>query len=411
MADKDFISKVFRRATEEFDIEFNPNAWARMEQKLDRARRRRVLFYWMRWGIGVVVVLLLAGLLWQNLVSKEAVPPVTKPDIPIVEAPGLPEEPCMEQDAIANQLPVRKDKPEEPAPIAIQKALSENRALDVPLLTHGKNAFTKTAKQVGIIEVAPAIVDAQPKIPEEAQRSIRDSPTENIAGIALSELEFQKPEQSIRPVNQTIVERSAFVPTDRLTQNRWTLGLCFAPEAVSVGFNEPSRNGLSFGILTEYRFARRFSLSAQGVYAKKSYVAGKGAFHRPGGWLYDLEPTETSGNCKMLEATLALRSELLQWQSWKLVAHTGISTWWMLREGYHYEYESYYPGLIYNWQSNKALTEWLAMAQVGIGAEIKLSQKLSAQADFYLQIPLQEVGRGNVQLYSQGLSLSLRRGF
>ena len=49
MADKDFISKVFQQATEEFDMEFNPDAWARMEQKLDRARRRRVLFYWM-WG-------------------------------------------------------------------------------------------------------------------------------------------------------------------------------------------------------------------------------------------------------------------------------------------------------------------------------------------------------------------------
>lgn len=411
MADKDFISKVFQRATEEFDIEFNPNAWARMEQKLDRARRRRVLFFWMRWGIGVVVALLLAGLLWQNLVSKEIAPPVTKPEMPVVEAPGLPEEPCIEQEAIANQMPVVKNKLEEPALVAVQKALSENKTSDAALLTHSKNAFTKAAKQVDIPEETSAIANAQPEIPAETKRSIANASTENIAGIVLSELESQKPEEIIRPVNQAIPEPSDPMLTDRTRQSPWTLGLSFAPEAVSVGFNEPPRSGLSFGILAEYRFARRFSLSAQGVYAKKSYLAGKGAFHRPGGWLYDLEPTETSGNCNMLEATLALRSELLQRQSWKLVAHTGVSTWWMLREGYHYEYEYHYPGLIYNWQSNKALTEWLAMAQVGIGTEIKLSRKLSAQADFYLQIPLQGVGRGSVQLYSQGLSLSLRRGF
>ena len=217
MADKDFISKVFQQATEEFDMEFNPDAWARMEQKLDRARSRRVLFYWM-WGIGVVVVLLLAGLLWQNQVSKEAVPPVTKPDIPIAEVPGLLEEPCIEQEIIANQMPVVKNKSEEPTPVAVQKALSENRTSDATSFNHRKNAFTKAAKQAE----TPAIVDFQLKIPEETKLSIIDSPMENIAGIDLSKLESQKLEETIRPVNQVVPEVTLCLPIgSRKTVGRW----------------------------------------------------------------------------------------------------------------------------------------------------------------------------------------------
>lgn len=421
MADKDFIARVFQRATEEFDIEFNPVAWERMEKKLDRARRRRVLFYWLRWGGLAVVGVVLLWLLWQTFVSKEAKPQVAKPSLPIVEAPKRLEDPCVEPEVTAPQMPAVQDKVEETRQAFVEKTLPGNippnagqsdsrkkNDVNKEEITNFNNSNIALQKNSSSEEIAG--IDLQNKTTKETESGIIDFSTENIPGIALNVLKSKKTDESIR-IKPIDFDSSDITPVRRVQQNRWVLGLSIAPETASVGFNNQSQLGYSLGILTEYRFARRFSLSAQGVYAQKRYVAGKGAFNRPGGWLYGLEPIETSGNCNMLEATLSLRTELWQRQHWNLVATTGVSTWWMLREGYDYEYEEHYPGLIYYWESDQTLTHWLAMAQLGIGAEIKLSQKLSAQADFYLQVPLQGVGRGQVQLYSQGVAISLRRRF
>lgn len=113
----------------------------------------------------------------------------------------------------------------------------------------------------------------------------------------------------------------------------------------------------------------------------------------------------------MIEATLSLRTELLQRKHWNLVAAAGTSTWWMQREDYYYKYARHDPSFIYKWESKEPLTHWLAIAQVSIGAEIKLTQRMSVQADIYSQLPLQGVGHGKLQLYSNGLSFALRRRF
>jgi hypothetical protein len=187
--------------------------------------------------------------------------------------------------------------------------------------------------------------------------------------------------------------------------------LLAAPEKVSVGFNDITRNGFSYGLLIEYRFANRFSINAQGLYAKKNYVAGSGEYIRKYGWPNDIAPIQTIGNCEMIEATLGLRTELLQRQRWNLVANTGVSTWWMLKEDYKYKYAEHNTVNIYKWKSKEPITHWFGVAQLSIGAEVKLSQQMSVQADLYTQVPLQGLGHGQLKLYSNGLSFSLRRRF
>lgn len=417
MADKDFIEDIFQRATEAFDIEFNPVAWGRMQKKLSRARRRRKVFFWLWWSSLAMLILLAIWLFWQPL-SHQPSKPKIKPDIPVAEAPVKSEEPC----------------PEIPEPttsdIALNDAAKENAANSTPqkLLQQANQnnhlTFLKAKQSTRIQKnnVASPFED-------EAQNSVATSDSIDaekpavrsalspinasaIAGIDLQMLKSEINNKRQIHVNQTLKEEQATTPASEYPLRRWTLGILAAPEAASVGFNGKPDWGYSFGILTEYRFARRFSLSAQGLYASKRYTAGKGAFQPPkGAWYHNVAPIETVGSCNMLEATLSLRTELLQKQHWNLIANTGISTWWMLREGYEYHYEKYYPGLPYKWESQKILTQWLAIGQVGIGAERQVSSEMSIEADIYLQVPLQGIGSGKVQLYSQGISVALRRRF
>ncbi|MBK7871585.1 MAG: hypothetical protein IPJ74_13395 [Saprospiraceae bacterium] len=367
MADKDFIEDIFQRATEEFDLEFNPEAWERMEKKLDQKRRKRLIILWFSRAGFALLSLFIIGFLWYKITAPSTKPQPKQSEIPIVVAPNTTEELCPDDEVIDQELSPTFQK-------------SKNRE-QVIAKDNNKSVYNNS----------DLIISPSSKLHKQPQNQQVDN------NIAL--------EEKISKTNTQF----HVIRTKRLQQHPWTLGLFGAPESASVGFNDPSRKGYSFGFLIEYQFAKRFSVNAQGMYAKKHYIAGKGDFNRAGGWPYQISPIETTGDCNILGSTITLHSELLQKPKWNLVGNTGIATWWMLREEYYYKYDRHYPGLIYEWESKETLAHWWAIAQAGLGVEAKLTSKLSIQADLFMQIPLQGVGHGKVELYSKGLALSLRR--
>lgn len=418
MAEQDFIEHIFQRATEEFDIEFNPIAWDRMEKKLNRVRRRRVLFFWLQWA-GLLLLAVLIGLLfWLQHQKTDTKLYIKKPETPVAIAPVQPsQEPCIEttiasietdrskpaQDVIKKTFDVTS---ENPMLLKLAKKRSINHA----------SAIIKKGTQIdgmAMQKSEPQLAHGTPSIFNNETTTIPNpniyTTLEKIAEIASSPLLSETSQEPEIALSEQPIVKSNIKPSDR-SLSRWTVGISAAPEAVSVGFDTDLMQGYSIGILTEYRFMRRFSLSAQGFYSNKHYSASAGEFTPPRGtWANGIVPLKTIGECNMLEARLALRTELLQKQKWNLVATTGVSSWWMLQEKYNYDFPDPTPDRY--WQSTNTSTFWWAMAQVGLGVEMELSKHLSIQADFYSQIPLKGVGRGKAQLYSQGLAFSLRRSF
>lgn len=416
MANKDFIENIFQRATEEFDIEFNPVAWERMEKKLDRARRRRVLFYWIRLGGLVLFGALTIWLIWRQLTNNQSKPSIKKSDMPVAESPIDSNEYCPETPAVLNEY-----HPTQETAQAVTKADLSKEADKQSHLTFLRRKNQTASKEPPASDLvlqenySNTYIQAPDSLGNNSKKlfpEITPFYTPVLTGIAVAPLKSNSEKITQISVNEAFTQSAPVIPTSRLPQPHWTLGILVAPESVSVGFNDQPDFGYNYGLLVEYRFARRFSLHAQGVYAHKRYTAGKGEFQSPRGyWKYGIAPIETTGACSMLTATISLRTQLWQKQRWHIVANTGISSWWMLNEKYNYQYEEHAPGLVYNWQSNKPLTHWWAMAQLGIGAERQISQRLSIQGDIYIQVPLQGVGSGKVQLYTQGVALSLRRRF
>lgn len=411
MAERDFIEHIFQRATEEFDIEFNPVAWERMEKKLNQARRRRKLLFWLQWAGLLLLAIFIGWLFWrQNLVAN------SKPIEPIVAIPTpLLEEPCVEicyfyqsekrqntpiraNEALPVQQPrsflatqnthrdffgnLREGNKDRHAAIALQHKTFENN-LDSNYLNI--NNIYKLSN--------PNIVSVF------THRDIIASPL----------LKSQTSEEPLILLSQQLIVETEVKPSDPFW-NRWTVGVFAAPEAVSVGLDAPTQSGYCLGVLTEYRFQKRFSLSVQGSYSKKRYTAGAGEFNPPrGSWLNGIAPLETLGACKMLEATVGLRAELLQKTHWNLVANAGVSSWWMQSEWYDYDFPDPTPDR--SWRSNGSSSFLWAMGMVSVGAEWKLTKKLSVQGELYSQIPLKGVGRGKIELYSQGIAVSLRHRF
>ncbi|MDX1939770.1 MAG: hypothetical protein SFU99_04415 [Saprospiraceae bacterium] len=415
MADKDFIENIFQRATEEFDLEFNPEAWERMEKKLDQKRRKRLIILWFSRVGFALLSLFIIGFLWYKLTAPAAKPQPKESELPIVTAPSATEELCPDDEVIEQKLSPTFQKSKNRDQVIAKdnnnKSVYNNPDLIISKLhrqPQNQQIDNNIALEEKISKTDAQLIDYQNKTLEDFKESHSTFELNGIAQVEIPQLKSLTSNESII-ISQASVDSSHVIRTKKLQQHPWTLGLFGAPESASVGFNDPSRKGYSFGFLIEYQFAKRFSVNAQGMYAKKHYIAGKGDFYRAGGWPYQISPIETTGDCNILGSTITLRSELLQKPKWNLIANTGIATWWMLREEYYYKYDRHYPGLIYEWESNETLAHWWAIAQAGLGVEAKLTSKLSIQADLFMQIPLQGVGHGKVELYSKGLALSLRR--
>ncbi|HKH63654.1 MAG TPA: hypothetical protein VKA49_22610, partial [Flavitalea sp.] len=88
---------------------------------------------------------------------------------------------------------------------------------------------------------------------------------------------------------------------------------------------------------------------------------------------------------------------------------TGLSTYLMKQEEYHYHYQyiNGSPGYRYRTYASDE-HHWLSILNISAGFEKKISKRFALQGEPYLKIPLVGVGYGNLQLNSYGVYFSLR---
>ena len=97
-----------------------------------------------------------------------------------------------------------------------------------------------------------------------------------------------------------------------------------------------------YGVGAGYQLNRRFSLQT-GFYAgKKKYIAGPDDYHTK---YSNTDPNyklnSVDANCMVYEIPLTIRYDFLQKSSFSYYASTGLSSYLMKKEDYHYYYTNY----------------------------------------------------------------------
>ena len=189
-----------------------------------------------------------------------------------------------------------------------------------------------------------------------------------------------------------------------------SLSLVGAPDMSNVKFTNSDKVGFNVGALIGYRFSQKWSVSTGLLYTRKNYTAEGKDFNPPKGtWIDNVRLDEVEGYCKMYDIPVNIRYDLTNGNKHRYFVSTGLSSYLMKKEDYHYyyQYTNGSPGYRHR-SGNSTARHWASIVNISAGFEQKIGRRFSLQAEPYFKIPLTGVGFGNLKLNSYGVYLSTR---
>ncbi|MFM9948161.1 MAG: hypothetical protein ACKV1O_09510 [Saprospiraceae bacterium] len=400
------LDKLLQDGSEQYDFEYNPEAWAQMETLLEKDRRRRLVWWWFS-GAGILLLAVAIGFWWkmdsENLISQPTAPTHEQPagQNQKIES-SVPNKTFLETETIENQ------------PLKNTGTLEKNR----PLLTTPETPVLKKENAAETMRFDSA---QRPS----AQRPFAQHPTvqnyvlENVrpdTSLALARLlalpfavlEMDSKNLPTLRLPDLVSENGSLRETKQHKDIAFLVGLSVNAETASAGLDRFSKpNNIGIGGHLEVRYAGKFSTGIGVQYIRIKYEAGAGKYLPASDfWIGGIEPESTEATCKILEVPVWLGYYPKGYSQSGFYAKIGLSSYFMLKEYYHYNYAVYDPNLLTGWGEKNNYRHWFGIGLVSVGYNQMLGRKTSMQIAPYLQIPLTGVGHGEIKLWSAGLSLA-----
>lgn len=192
----------------------------------------------------------------------------------------------------------------------------------------------------------------------------------------------------------------------------WFVNFSISPDLSGVGpfiGTDGVRTGLKSGILLEYQPMARLSIYGGSYFSKKRYIANPEEYHPPSGfWTNGNTPETIDGTCNVLEIPVGLRYHFIKKERSSVFAGAGMSSYLLLREEYQYNYEMDNPNWVQKWVGTNKSKHWFGVSQFSLGFEKQLGKQSYFQVEPYIQLPLSDIGFGQVKLYSYGSYFTLK---
>jgi outer membrane protein with beta-barrel domain len=186
------------------------------------------------------------------------------------------------------------------------------------------------------------------------------------------------------------------------------IGIVAAPDLSTVKFQSIKGTGVTAGILLGYNLNRRLALETGIYYDRKKYYSDGEYFNTKGMHLpIGSSLLNADGSCNMFEIPVNLRYNLNAGPKMKWFATAGLSTYFMKRESYSYNY-SYStwsgPGF-YAYPSHAQY--WFSIVNLSVGFEQKLGRVGQLRLEPYWRIPTRGMGTGGLPIMSAGLNIGI----
>jgi hypothetical protein len=403
------IENKIRDAAKHYEPAFDENAWKKMEQLLDAEKPDRKPILWV-WFLLPLLLCTIAVLLYTNhrqhaqLVAANEVIEKEKKTGGVNKNSGVPQGTAEDAGADA----VNGYKPESNNPQAMYVPESMN-----PRAVYTQRA--KTAMQItapaGEGDIADATGDeifnkkisgTDNNIPAEEKNADVIKPTEK---------KKASPEENkaTDPTTTTSKEKTAAKEKKSVLSKFYLLGAVGVENSATklLSFND-GKTRMKYGAGLGYSINKRMSIQA-GFYASHKVYSAPGNAYNPkaGTYLSRVKIISLDADCMVYDIPVTLRYDFYQKNKNNLYAATGLSSYIMKSEDYDYRYTRngvYYEGP-YSYYGNKHL---FSVLNVSVGAERKLTDKLSVQVEPSVSVPLKGVGDGRVKLFSAGVSIGAR---
>jgi len=189
------------------------------------------------------------------------------------------------------------------------------------------------------------------------------------------------------------------------------LGFVIAPDFASVNSLAGDRPGLSLGLTIDYQIMNRWYLSTGLIYTKKNYSAGAKDYHAPYDYyrnnnMYNVDLVK--GTFNMLEIPINLRYDYSIVGNTTFFATAGLSSYLLTHENCNYYFDLFGRGFHREFDYKNRQTRLFSTVNLSMGVETGISNSVSLQVAPYLKLPIGNLGFGQVQLSSMGISFGVK---
>ncbi|MDR6943372.1 hypothetical protein [Mucilaginibacter pocheonensis] len=211
------------------------------------------------------------------------------------------------------------------------------------------------------------------------------------------------PEQQVKKQNKTSIKP--------ILNNgpRFTLSILAAPDINAVNSFNKNQVGTNFGLQVAVRLSKKFSVSTGAAYAIKPYEAN-GSQYKTAFWqgkaASDL-PNYIAANCKVLDIPLNINYQFYSKGKNAFALGTGLSSYIMLKENYHFDYAAGSGKSAYDIQIENQNKHWFGVLNLNATYERKINSKFSTIIQPYVKLPLTGIGNGRVDLKSTGVAVGI----
>ena len=375
------------------EVSFNEADWVAMEKMLDKkSGKNTVLFRLMYYTSGIAALLLLAyALFWlpQKKDEDKRRPRVAKNQEIKKQHNGQSEQPgkvpAMEL-AASNHNIGRVEK----VPVAASKSFFSLSAVRngryVAKNDSGQSLANSPSNDTAVNLLASGSVQSQIDSGiVMANQSLVDS------GQLL-----EKPEQPLPVKAPKLKTNNGFKPV-------LSLAIVGAPDVNGVSSLNGAKAGANLGIQLSVQLLPKLSVTSGIAYAVKRYSASAGQYESS--YKSSTPVTYIDANCKVLDVPLNVNYQLYKKGNNALQLGTGLSSYWMLRENYEFEYANNAPSFYINVANqNRHL---LGVLNFNATYQRQLGHGINALVQPYYKVPLTGIGNGRVNLRSAGVAFGV----
>lgn len=232
-----------------------------------------------------------------------------------------------------------------------------------------------------------------------------------LSGNGLKPIEYSSDDE-VNLTVPSILENSPLNPAPitiaRKIPVEWSLGILGAGEVTSVAMSTALRWGLHGGVNVHVSPLEHWDFQLGLNYGRKLYHASKDQYHMAEGfWPGDVAAIDTESKTNFFEIPV-MASYLLKGRAKPSVfISAGASTYILQREEFTYKYPMEVPGQVYNHSMKFQNCNVLAVANFQLGYRIPTSNGVAYRLSPFVQIPLQGIGYGAVDLYTGGVSFEV----
>lgn len=173
-----------------------------------------------------------------------------------------------------------------------------------------------------------------------------------------------------------------------------------SPDLSAIEFG-PAQLGSNVGIMGEFSFTERLSVSSGVIRSVKNYESNQQD-------AYGYSSRNLIGSCHILDVPINVSYYFPFKKKISAYLSGGVSSYLMLSEDYEYTVKTSTGEQVYPYQVENENNEWFKVLNLSAGVQYQLGQRWHVQVEPFLKAPMADLGELNVKLSSYGVFGALR---